>query len=142
MKFKSRKDTFFNVVIYTVLFVLCIPLYISIFKSSQTTENIIGIITIIASILLIIWIFHRTHYEIRNNNFKYRSGPIYGTIEISSITKIIKGKTMWVGLKPATAKNGLIIKYNNFNEIYISPETNELFISEVLKQNNAIIIEE
>lgn len=47
---------------------------------------------------------------------------------------------MWTGLKPATARNGLIIKYNKFDEIYISPETNDTFVDKILELNGNIVI--
>ena len=42
---------------------------------------------------------------------------------------------MWAGLKPATATKGLIIRYNTYDEIYISPESNEAFIEDLKKIN-------
>ncbi len=54
--------------------------------------------------------------------------------------EVIKGKTLWVGLKPATARKGLIIKYGKFDEIYISPQTNDEFINRLLELNDAIKI--
>ena len=47
---------------------------------------------------------------------------------------------MWVGFKPATARKGLIIKYDKFNDLYISPETNDLFINKILELNDQIKI--
>ena len=43
-------------------------------------------------------------------------------------------------LKPATALKGLIIKYNKYDEIYISPKTNESFVAEILKLNPEVKI--
>jgi len=42
---------------------------------------------------------------------------------------------MHVGLKPATATKGLIIKYDKYNDIYISPDSNESFVEAILKIN-------
>ena len=61
---------------------------------------------------------------------------IRGKIEIERIKEIIKGKSLWSGLKPATARNGLIIKYDKYEEIYISPEINETFVNKILELNN------
>ena len=86
------------------------------------------------------WLFYGTKYELTKTYLKYKSGPIRGKIELKKITQIIKNKTLWVGIKPATAKNGLIIKYEKYNEIYISPKTNETFIKQILKLNSGIKI--
>src|SRR5690606_28734059 len=45
-------------------------------------------------------LFH-TYYQIKDDKLIYRSGFIHGEIDINNIKEIIKGKTMWVGLKPA-----------------------------------------
>lgn len=98
--------------------------------------------TILLVIALMFWLYFGTYYELSNNQLLYRSGPINGKIEISRIREISKGKTLWVGLKPATAKNGLIVKYDKYNEIYISPKTNESSIEKILELNSEIKITE
>ncbi|WP_262713030.1 PH domain-containing protein [Subsaximicrobium wynnwilliamsii] len=72
----------------------------------------------------------------------YRSGFLRGTAEIPNIKEIVKGKTMWSGMIPALAKNGLIIKFNAYDEIYIAPENNDDMISDLLKVNSQIKITE
>ncbi len=47
-----------------------------------------------------------------------------------------------VGLKPALAEKGLIIKYNKFDTIYIAPESNEELIKDLLAINTAILVTE
>jgi len=49
---------------------------------------------------------------------------------------------MWSGTKPALARNGLIIKFNKYDEIYIAPERNNELISDLLKVNPEIKITE
>ena len=53
---------------------------------------------------------------------------------------MIKGKTMWVGLKPALATGGIIIKYNRFDDIYLAPKNNEELIEDLLKLNRDIVV--
>jgi hypothetical protein len=89
---------------------------------------------------LLLWLYFGTKYELTQTILKYKSGPIRGKIEIERIKEIIKGKTLWAGLKPATARNGLIIKYDKWEEIYISPKTNDTFIEKILELNPAIKI--
>lgn len=89
---------------------------------------------------LLLWLFFGTEYELTQSEFKYKSGPFSGKIELEDIREIIKGKTMCSAMKPATAKNGLTIKYGKYDEIYISPNTNNTFVSEILKLKSDIII--
>ena len=78
----------------------------------------------------------------KENGLIYKSGPIIGKISVDRITEIIKGKTLWAGLKPATSRKGLIVKYDKYNEVYISPKTNESFIKKILELNGQIKITE
>jgi hypothetical protein len=45
---------------------------------------------------------------------------------------------MYVGMKPAFARNGIIVRYNKYDEIYISPPDNNEFVEELLKINPEI----
>ncbi len=81
------------------------------------------------------WIYFNTYYTIDGVMLKYKSAFLSGEIEIGKIRSIEKGKTMWSGVKPATATKGLIIYYNRWDEIYMSPESNEAMI-EALKEVN------
>tara|TARA_R110000850_G_scaffold215188_3_gene340952 strand:- start:211 stop:507 length:297 start_codon:yes stop_codon:yes gene_type:complete len=88
----------------------------------------------------LIWLGLGTNYELTQTELKYKRGPIRGKIQIDKIHEIIMGKTLWSGLKPATARNGLIIKYEKYNEIYISPKTNDSFVKKILELNGKIKI--
>ncbi len=89
---------------------------------------------------LILWPLLHTYYQIKGDKLIYRSGFIHGVIDIDNIKEIIKGKTMWVGLKPALATGGMIIKYNRFDDIYLAPKNNEELIGDLLKLNKKIVI--
>ena len=89
---------------------------------------------------LLIWIYFTTYYLIDNGKFRYRSGLINGEIDIEKIHEIQPNTTLWYGMKPALAQNGIIIKFNKFDEIYISPEKNKDFIEELIKANPSILV--
>ena len=91
----------------------------------------------------LLWLYFGTNYELtKENGLIYKSGPIIGKISVDRITEIIKGKSLWAGLKPATSRKGLIVKYDKYNEVYISPKTNESFIKKILELNGQIKITE
>ncbi|MEP0213255.1 MAG: PH domain-containing protein, partial [Cellulophaga sp.] len=136
MIFKSRKDNLFNGVMIVVILLLCSVLFFSIFDEVKTTNHIVSIVVNALVLCLLLWVFYGTSYKLNSTTLSYKSGPFKGDILIKDIHQIIKGKTLWVGLKPATASKGLIIKYNKFNEVYISPKTNNSFIKEILKHNS------
>ncbi|MBW8360522.1 MAG: PH domain-containing protein [Weeksellaceae bacterium] len=62
--------------------------------------------------------------------------------DISKITKIRKGETMWSGFhKYGTATKGLIVFARYKDDLYISPENEELFYQKILEINPEVVIE-
>ena len=140
MKFKSRKD-FLNTSIYWIclLFILVVIPFVWLEEAENMAVKIFVTILLGSISGFMIWLFYGTFYEINSNEILIQNGPVKGKIQIDSIREIISNTTMWVGFwKPATAMNGLIVKYNKFDELYISPKTNEKFIEEILKINPEI----
>ena len=95
---------------------------------------------LVAPLALSIWIYFDTYYKIEEGKLIYRSAFLRGKIDIGNIREIIKGKTMWVGIKPALASKGLIIKYHRYVDIYLAPVNNEELIEDLLKLNDKIVV--
>jgi hypothetical protein len=93
-------------------------------------------------VLALIWILLDTKYILKENKIFYNSGPFRGTIAIENIRKIQRhsGIIVPVTFKPALNTKGLIIHYNSFDDIYISPKKEDLFLEELLKVNPNIEI--
>jgi len=91
----------------------------------------------ITIVLALVWILLDTKYILKENKIFYNSGPFRGTIAIESIRKIERhsGLIVPVTFKPALNTKGLIIHYNSFDDIYISPKQEDLFLEELLKVN-------
>jgi len=86
---------------------------------------------------LLTWLILQTNYSLDSKNLFWKSGPFKGTIAINSIKKIefhngIIVPTIW---KPALSHVGLIITYNNYDDIYISPEKREEFVRKLTAIN-------
>ena len=137
--FKSKKDTLFTIIIFTIL-LLIVFIAIDIITKMSSLLHIIPLLIILSVATLISWLFIRTYYIITHDTFYYFYGPFKGQIKLSSITKIKVNTTLWVGLKPATSMNGIIIYYNKFDDIYISPKDNDLFVKTLIKVQPNIII--
>ncbi|MBT8294992.1 MAG: PH domain-containing protein [Gramella sp.] len=139
MKFRSRKDILFQSIIFGLsLLAAGFMLYRFIFETATIIQVLTPSIVLILLLIPFIWAQFSTNYELTRKELIYKSGPIKGKIEIERIREIIKGKSLWVGLKPALARKGLIIKYDKYEEIYISPETNERFVKAILEINPEI----
>ena len=111
MKIKSRKDILFQFLTFGLSSFFVAIILFQIFIKKWDNGSIIVNIIMIATIGLLFWIYFGTEYELTETELKYKSGPIKGKIKIEEITEIIQNKTLWSGLKPATSRNGLIIKY-------------------------------
>jgi hypothetical protein len=123
-----------------VIFLLSIP-----FLTPNNIEKIavfIPIIICVACAGLLLWILLGTNYKIEGSYLKYKSGPITGKIDIFRIHTIEHQKNWMVAtsLKPALGSKGIIIKYNKFDDIYISPKKKQEFIDSLLEINSHIEI--
>ncbi len=96
----------------------------------------------IGIISMIIWILLDTKYSINEEILCFYSGPFRGKININSIRKIEhhSGLIVPVTYKPALDTKGLIIHYDSFDDIYISPEEEDVFLEELLKINPNITV--
>jgi len=133
MKFKSRKDIFFQVILNGACLLVLFTLYQELTINKIDGNSYIAGTVLVAIIVFIQWILHGTNYELSKTHFKYRAAFFKGEIPLSDISEIIVGKTMWAGFKPATARKGIIVKYGKLSEIYISPDSNESFVKQLKK---------
>lgn len=142
MKFISRKSVFFGVLILGfAAFLLLFPAF-GIPLGWIEQPDFWMLIPCLAIAALLVWLYFGTNYKLTDTELIYRSGPLRGKIPISEIREIVKGKTLYAGIKPAMASKGLIVRFGKYDEIYISPATNESFIAEILKRNPRIVIAE
>ncbi len=137
--YRGNRKGFIN---YLLIGSVLLPIVIFFLDKNTFTEKPFILLPLLSPLILIFWIYFDTFYKIENNKLIYRSGFLRGKIEIQSIKQIIKGKTMWIGTKPALARRGLIIKFNKYDEIYIAPENNNEMIADLLKVNSEIKITE
>lgn len=95
-----------------------------------------GVAIFLAPAGLLIWIWFNTYYIIKDEQLFYKSAFIKGSIPIIAIHEIVKHKGLYSGsLKPALSMKGLVIKYNRYDDMYISPEKADEFIGELQKVN-------
>jgi hypothetical protein len=127
---------------YLIIASVILPIGVFLFDKNTFMDKPLTLLPLLLPLVLISWIYFDTSYKIENDKLFYRSGFLRGKIDILTINEIHKGKTMWVGLKPALAKGGLIIKYNKYDTIYISPENNNEIVSDLLNLNPGIKISE
>jgi len=143
MVFQSSKNIYTVVLLWiTVLFILIAPFLPADNELETPKELIFGIAILYTIAILIIWILLDTKYTINGKNLRYASGPIRGKINIEKITALENVTTWYVTsfIKPALGYYGFTVRYEKFNDIYISPKDKEKFIEEILKINPNVMI--
>lgn len=137
--YKAKRKGLIN---YLLIGAVLLPIAIFFLDKDNFTKNPFILLPLLSPLALIVWIYFDTVYKIEKNQLIYRSGFLRGRIDIPKIKEMVIGKTMWSGIKPAMTTKGLIIKFNNYDEVYIAPENNDELIADLLKLNPGIKIVE
>ncbi len=138
--FQSSKNYISIGILWLIIgFLLIIPFVPDDIEDSEQTI-FFGIFIVYGITALLIWMLLETNYKIKNNKLFYCSGPIRGNIKIAKICKIERWNKWYVKsfIKPALSNDGLIIYYEKFEDIYISPKNKEEFITALLEINPEI----
>lgn len=137
--YKAKRKGLIN---YLLIGAVVLPIALFFLDKDTFIKNPFIFLPLLSPLALIVWIYFDTLYKIEKNQLIYRSGFLRGRIDISKIKEIVVGKTMWSGIKPAMATNGLIIKFNSYDEVYIAPKNNDELIADLLELNPRIKIAE
>ena len=136
--FRARTDALFNGLMIFSIAVCVIPMWPLLRSGISGINALIAFVILAATTLMMIAFYTHTYYRIEGNELRWRSSILFGKFSISSIHKIAVNRTLWVGTRPATARNGVIIYYNKYDEIYFSPSDNEAFVAALLEINPEI----
>lgn len=103
-------------------------------------ESVGAAIVFVPVLGLLWWVFLGTWYGIEEGAFHYRSGPFTGTVPIKDIRKLELNITGYSGYKPAISTRGIILSYNKYDDMYISPFDNEVLANALKAINPEIVI--
>ncbi len=136
IKYPSRKTWWIGLILFGVIAIVIIPSLVM--PSMSGDELWIYHIINAAVLIFLLWMWFDTSYWLSVSELKFRSGPWKGSIEVSQIFEIQENKYLWVGYRPALATGGLIIRYNKYDEIYISPQRQDEFVEKLMSYNPTI----
>ena len=127
MVFKSKIDWFFKGIIL-LFFGIGIVGAIFLAKSNDSGKDIVFFQVFFIGLAVFFYILKRTtNYTFKDDLLFCRSVIFHKSLPYSSIRKIEVGTKLYAGLKFSTSLQGLIIRYNKFDDLFISPENQELF---------------
>ena len=131
MLFRAKKDYTFLIVF---LFVLLLYSGISLFTIIYEDDcSVIWVFLIVLTFLalLFISIYKTTYFRLDQHNLFCKSLIFKKEIPYSSIKKVEKQQGIYAGVKFSTAWKGIIVHYNKYDELLISPENEEIFIVKI-----------
>lgn len=140
MIFKSRIDWTYKLslsLIFLVGIIGAIGIYFD--KKQQTLIPSLSFFGFMFVLNLLMYVLaKKTDYTFTEDSLKCRSWIFKKNIRYKEIIKIEPGTVFYAGWKLATARNGIIITYKDYNDVYISPERQEEFMSLLLEKNASI----
>lgn len=136
MLFKTKKD---NTFLFILLFVFFLYTGISIYSIFYENDHsviwfFIGVLLFLA--LLFFLIVKTTYFILDKDKLICKSLFFTKEIPYEKIRKIEKQTGIYAGWKYSTAWKGLIVYYNKYDDILISPENEEIFIQEISPKIN------
>ena len=117
---------------------ICIAILLVIVALGIINNAYIPLIALAPLILYLIWAWYDTYYVINGKLLNYKSAFLKGTIDISKIIKVERHSGLYAGLKPSLSAKGLIINYNKWDDIYLSPADLDQFIGALKAVNPQI----
>ena len=135
--YKSKWDNFYLLILLAIL----IPVITGILAISKApVREYLTVLPFLVACVLVFYLitYFTTSYKIDSEFLRYRCLVFFGKVKVKSIRRIEVGKNLYSGMKPATAMKGLIIYYDKYEEVYISPIDNEEVVNVLLKINPQI----
>ena len=108
----------------------------------ENDYSVIGAFLVVLTLLscLFIAIYKTTFFRLDENYLFCKSLIFTKKIPYSSIRKVEKQQGIYAGIKFSTAWKGLVVHYNKYDELLISPENEEIFLEKINEQMEAIRI--
>jgi hypothetical protein len=131
MRFNSKKDYSFLVIFLFVFLIYTVISFFSILVEKDFTVLIPFSIVLMLIVILFYSLLKSTYFILDKEKLICKSLIFKKTIPYSSIRKVEKQQGFYAGLKFSTAWKGLIVYYNKYDELLISPENEEDFIQEL-----------
>jgi hypothetical protein len=131
MRFETKRDnTFLFIFLFVLVFYSGIASYSIIYENDYSVIWPFSLI-LISLALLFFLIFKTTYFVFEECQLVCRSLFFKRSISYSDIRKIEKQKGIYAGFKMSTAWKGLVLHYNKYDELLVSPEREDEFIQEI-----------
>ena len=134
MRFETKRDYSFLVIfLFVFLIYSCVSVY-SIFYKQDKSSVLVFIVVLSLIALFLGLIYKTTFFIIEENELICKSLFITRKIPYQNIRRVEKQKGIYAGLKMSTAWKGIVVHYNKYDDLLISPEREDDFILEIEKR--------
>ena len=127
MKFKSKIDWWFHLVV--VVFIM-VPI-LSFFLSSYALILLIGTVFAVLCILIVLPMYFFTYYTLGDTSFLIRGGLYYKRIPYKNIERLTETRFPWSSCTALSYDRIEILYTNGLGVIYISPKDKQEFIKQL-----------
>lgn len=137
MFFSTKKDMLYFILmwgIFALLFVITIQNLIT------DGIHIIRDVLMIGIMVFIMFGWFRTGYQIENETIKIQSGLFHTKVNIHGIRKVTKEKSVLAGASLAIDR--LVLHFDNYKQLQISPKKEAEFIKLLQSKNPNIELDE
>ncbi|MGE8205826.1 PH domain-containing protein [Heyndrickxia sp. NPDC080065] len=141
MRFYSKKGPIISISMWSLIIILFSTMIFLLIQGIHDSDTLLGLVIVLISFVLIIWLWTNTYYEITNNgNLKIIAGPFkYANIDIKAIKSINSTKS--IISSPALSMDRIEIQYNKWYTVIISPKDQSQFIKKLKEVNPEIDVE-
>jgi hypothetical protein len=134
MRFETKRDyTFLVIFLFVFLIYSCVSVY-SIYYEQDKSSIWVLIVVLSVIALLLGLIYKTTFFILEENELICKSLFITRKIPYQNIRRVEKQKGLYAGLKMSTAWKGIVVHYNKYDDLLISPEREDHFILEIEKR--------
>lgn len=143
MTYESAYNKFSYLIFIVLSFPLGVLIYIYLTEPEESKPCLIFGVLLMSLFLFLLHAYKNTRYTINKDFLTYQMSFFHGEIDIQKIRKIEYNNSIFVNsiLKIGWSHKGLIITYNNYDDIFLAPKNKEDFVIQILKINPRIKIE-
>jgi len=136
--FRARVDLGIKIITGILFFGMLAAVLYNIYLKNWADATILFCVLFFQQVL-IFGLIKTTNYTFEEDTLYCRSLIFKRRIPYTSIRKIEQNTSLYAGLKMSTSFRGIVIHYNKYDELFISPLESARFV-ELLKARNAEIV--
>ena len=126
-RFDSKKDLWLSAVLWATVLAMVVAAWNVLAAPLAAWEQVLAVSVSVATVVLIVWLWSGTYYEVGDGRLSIHAGPFRQRIELDAITAVTPTRAAWSS--PALSLDRLRIDYGDGKWVMVSPEQRDAFIA-------------